>query len=98
MKILFFHASYCGSCPATQLAAILYAEQIHAKFQAYHVQDVYGGHETAKKLHVKHVPCTILLDDSGKELTRIEGGRTLEEMQELFKNFINLFKELNICE
>lgn len=88
MKILFFHASYCGACPATQLAAILYAEQIHAKFQAYHVQDVYGGHELAKKLHVKHVPCTILLDDSGKESARMEGGRTLEEMQEIFEKAI----------
>lgn len=88
MKILFFHASYCGSCPATQLAAILYAEQIHAKFWAYHVQDVYGGHEAAKKLHVRHVPCTILLDDAGKELSRMEGGHTLEEMQGVFQKFI----------
>lgn len=88
MKILFFHASYCGACPETQFAGILYAEQIQAKFQAYHVQDVYGGHEMAKHYHVKHVPCTILLDDSGRELARITGNATQETMRKYFKNYI----------
>lgn len=84
MKILFFHASYCGSCPETQFAAIQYAEKIGAKFQTFHVQDIYKGAQVAKQYGVKHVPCLILLDEHGIECARLTGGQTSQEIEKVF--------------
>jgi len=65
-----------------------YTEQTQIPTYVFDAEDWYGGNDMAKRYHVRHVPCLILTDDSGKEVTRTEAAHSLETLQAAFDPYI----------
>lgn len=89
MQLIFFHANYCPPCKQMQPVAEQYAVQTGIPLYTFRSDDVHGGNEMARQHHVNRLPCLILLDKDGKELTRTEALHTLETLHTAFDKYLN---------
>ena len=74
-KILRFTASWCGPCKA--LANTLKNEDIGLPIEVIDIDD---DTKMAIKYNICSVP-TLVIDDDGKEVTRITGARPLDQLK-----------------
>lgn len=88
MQLLFFHANYCPPCKAMQLVAKKYSEESVVPLFTFRADDIYSGHAMARTHHVKHLPCLILLDSNGNEITRTETLHTIETLHAIFDKYL----------
>lgn len=88
MQLLFFHRKNCPPCERMQKTVQQYTEQTQIPTYVFDAEDWYGGNDMARRYHVKHVPCLILTDDSGKEITRTEAAHSLQTLQAAFDPYI----------
>lgn len=86
MQLLFFHATYCPPCKGMETVARQYAEETGIPLYTFRADDVYSGSEMARQHGVKRLPCLILADDAGTELTRTEAVHTLETLRTTFND------------
>ena len=79
-NILYFTADWCNPCAKTKpIVEELNRESSDTKFQ---VIDVDIEPELAKSFEVRSIPTFILIKD-GKEIKRVTGSQTKDELQEL---------------
>lgn len=81
--VYYFTADWCQPCKRTKpIVEELNRDQAVARFQIIDVDD---NMDLASTFMVTSVPTFILLDDSGKEINRIIGGKNRQELED----FIN---------
>ena len=92
MKVIKFSATWCGPCKvfANTFSNIKnkYADK-GIEFLSYDVDEDDEGIELSQTFGIRGVPSVVILDDEGKEISRIVGNvpqKTFEEkMEELLK-------------
>lgn len=92
MDVLFFHGRYCPACADTREAVQKWAASAGASFYAFDVQDPYAGFAQRTRNKIKHVPCTLLIEN-GEELARVDGGADFTRISETFKPYITKAEE-----
>lgn len=81
-KILKFSASWCGPCKS--MAAVLNRINLPVAVQEIDVDD---NHEQAAQYAIRGVPTLILVDSTGKEVSRLVGSKNEAEI----KNWISQY-------
>jgi thioredoxin 1 len=77
MKLLKFHALWCGPCQG--LSMLINNMEDEIKIHVENV-DIDSDNETAIKYGVRSVPTLILVDDSGVEIKRHSGSLTKDDL------------------
>lgn len=81
-KILKFSASWCGPCKS--MAAVLNRINLPVAVQEIDVDD---NHEQAAQYAIRGVPTLVLVDPTGKEVSRLVGSKNEAEI----KNWIGQY-------
>lgn len=81
-KILKFSASWCGPCKS--MAAVLKRITLPVAVQEIDVDD---NHEQAAQYAIRGVPTLVLVDSTGKEVSRLVGSKNEAEI----KNWIGQY-------
>jgi len=81
-KILKFSASWCGPCKS--MAAVLKRITLPVAVQEIDVDD---NHEQAAQYAIRGVPTLVLVDSTGKEVSRLVGSKNEAEI----KNWIGRY-------
>ena len=68
MKVLKFYADWCGPCK--MLTKVLEGVQINTPIEEVNIDD---NNEMAAKFGIRGVPTCVLVDDTGKEVSRRVG-------------------------
>jgi thioredoxin-like negative regulator of GroEL len=79
--VLYFTAEWCNPCKRTRPIVEELNKDNHTKFQFIDADD---NGELCRKFEIKAIPTFILIED-GKEINRINGAKTKEQLEE----FIN---------
>lgn len=77
MKLLVFSASWCPPCKTYKPVV----EEFQQEFSVTKV-DIDEEPEIAKDYGVQSIPTTILIDDEGYELKRLNGSQRIETLRE----------------
>lgn len=80
-NVFYFTAEWCGPCKKTRLVV----EDMTKEGFEFQMIDVDDEQLLAKKFEIKSIPTFILLKD-GKELNRISGAQTRDQLEEFIKN------------
>ena len=83
--VFYFTADWCNPCKKVKPIV----EEMKREGFTFQMIDVDYEQELVKQFEVKSVPTFILLED-GKEINRITGAKTREELE----NFINYKKDI----
>ncbi len=75
-KILKFSASWCGPCKS--MAAVLKRITLPVAVQEIDVDD---NHEQAAQYAIRGVPTLVLVDSTGKEVSRLVGSKNESEIK-----------------
>jgi len=81
MKLLKFEASWCGPCKA--MDHILDLMELNMEVEKINIDH---NVQLAQDNDIKSVPTVILIDDKGKEVDRLIGLKTLDELKEFVEN------------
>ena len=81
MKLLKFEASLCGPCKA--MDHILDLMELNMEVEKINIDH---NVQLAQDNDIKSVPTVILIDDKGKEVDRLIGLKTFDELKEFVKN------------
>jgi thioredoxin-like negative regulator of GroEL len=84
-NVFYFTADWCNPCKKTRPVV----EELKKEGFQFQIIDVDYEQLLAKQFQVKSIPTFILLED-GKELNRVTGAQTREELE----NFINYEKTI----
>jgi thiol-disulfide isomerase/thioredoxin len=86
MRILRFSAIWCMNCIFMKSAW----EEIEDEFSdlAYEEYDADDQADIHKRFNIKDVPTVIFIDDSGREIVRLEGAKDKEELVAEIKKHI----------
>jgi thioredoxin-like negative regulator of GroEL len=84
-NVFYFTADWCNPCKKTRPVV----EELKKEGFQFQIIDVDYEQLLAKQFQVKSIPTFILLED-GKELDRVTGAQTREELE----NFINYEKTI----
>jgi len=84
-NVFYFTADWCNPCKKTRPVV----EELKKEGFQFQMIDVDYEQLLAKQFQVKSIPTFILLED-GKELDRVTGAQTREELE----NFINYEKTI----
>ena len=84
-NVFYFTADWCSPCKKTRPVV----EELKKEGFQFQMIDVDYEQLLAKQFQVKSIPTFILLED-GKELDRVTGAQTREELE----NFINYEKTI----
>lgn len=81
MKLLKFHAPWCGPCKAFAPTIEKVSAEMNLEVEDVNVD---GGvtEERVTEFRVMGVPTVVLLDDDGDELSRITGQKSEKEFKE----------------
>jgi thioredoxin 1 len=77
MKILKFEAEWCGPCHAMKPVVHKLAENKAIDMSAI---DIDEHPEIAEQYQVRSIPTVVLLDDDGKEISRVVGAMPLPKL------------------
>ena len=80
--ILYFTAEWCNPCKRTKPIAEELDRDNVIKFQFIDADD---NGELCRKFEIKTIPTFILIED-GKEISRMNGAKTKEQIEEFIKN------------
>jgi len=80
--ILYFTADWCNPCKRTRPIAEALDRDGIMKFQFIDADD---NGDLCRKFEIKAVPTFILIED-GKELRRMNGAKTQEQIEEFIKD------------
>ena len=80
--ILYFTAEWCNPCKRTKPIAEELDRDNVIKFQFIDADD---NGELCRKFEIKAIPTFILIED-GKEVSRMNGAKTKEQIEEFIKN------------
>ena len=80
--ILYFTAEWCNPCKRTRPIAEALDRDGIMKFQFIDADD---NGDLCRKFEIKAVPTFILIED-GKELRRMNGAKTQEQIEEFIKD------------
>ena len=78
-KILYFTASWCGPCKALAPRMESLAGQIN-----YEKIDVDNNQDLSMKYGVRNVPTLVLIDQSGKEINRLVGNVSEQQVKQFY--------------
>ena len=82
MKLLKFHAKWCGPCQGLSMVIKGAEDKINAEIEDIDI-DTCGSRSA--EYNIRSVPVLILLDDSGKEIKRKTGGMNETQLLEFLK-------------
>ena len=81
-QVYYFTADWCGPCKKVRpIVEELSRDQSEVKFQ---IIDVDSEGELARKFEVKSIPTFILIED-GKEVNRLTGAKTRNDLEKFIK-------------
>ena len=80
--ILYFTAEWCNPCKRTRPIAEELDRDNVVKFQFIDADD---NGELCRKFEIKAIPTFILIEDN-KEIKRMNGAKTREQIEEFIKN------------
>lgn len=87
MKILQFGAVWCANCIYMKSVWDDIASELEGLGTEYYDAD--DNAEELKKYGINDVPVFIFLDNSGKELMRLQGAQNKEELIKIIKEHID---------
>lgn len=76
MKLLKFFADWCGPCKAL--------EKTLGNIEHENI-DIELNEELTSKYGIRSIPTLVLVDDEGKEMRRLTGAVTLDEINKFLK-------------
>jgi len=82
MKLLKFHAKWCGPCQGLSMVIKGAEDKINMEIEDIDI-DTCGSRSA--EYNIRSVPVLILLDDSGKEIKRKTGGMNETQLLEFLK-------------
>jgi len=82
MKLLKFHAKWCGPCQGLSMVIKGAEDKINMEIEDIDI-DTCGSRSA--EYNIRSVPVLILLDDSGKEIKRKVGGMNETQLLEFLK-------------
>jgi|TARA_R110000823_G_scaffold310036_1_gene434696 thioredoxin-like negative regulator of GroEL len=81
-KILYFSAQWCGPCKA--LGPIM--DNLKIEGLPINKIDVDSDPIISANYSIKSIPTLVLVDNSGRELKRLQGSKSADEIKNWFNN------------
>tara|TARA_R110000803_G_scaffold181051_2_gene243436 strand:+ start:342 stop:593 length:252 start_codon:yes stop_codon:yes gene_type:complete len=81
-KILYFSAQWCGPCKA--LGPIM--DNLKIEGLPINKIDVDSDPIISANYSIKSIPTLVLVDNSGRELKRLQGSKSTDEIKNWFNN------------
>jgi thioredoxin-like negative regulator of GroEL len=81
-KILYFSAQWCGPCKA--LGPIM--DNLKIEGLPINKIDVDSNPTISANYSIKSIPTLVLVDNSGRELKRLQGSKSSDEIKNWFNN------------